>query len=168
MDMRSVGNFLAALRKERGLTQEQLGEQMGVTNKTVSRWETGAYLPSADALLWLSAFYDVSVNELLAGQRLDEAQYREAAEERLTEAVRTGSFGLRERIAFFKRKWRREHLALLILLGFAATALFVTGLVTKNPFLAGGTPILALVLHGVLNNAMMAYVERNAFDGSGS
>ena len=47
MDMISIGKFIAALRKEKGLTQEQLGEKLGVTNKTVSRWETGTYLPPA-------------------------------------------------------------------------------------------------------------------------
>lgn len=41
MDQIKVGNFIATMRKEQGLTQEQLGEKLGVTNKTVSRWETG-------------------------------------------------------------------------------------------------------------------------------
>ncbi len=41
MDQRKIGRFIAALRKEKGLTQERLGERLGVTNKTVSRWENG-------------------------------------------------------------------------------------------------------------------------------
>ena len=45
MDMQKIGSFLAALRKERNLTQDELGAQIGVTNKTISRWETGNYLP---------------------------------------------------------------------------------------------------------------------------
>ena len=45
VELTQIGKFLAELRKESGLTQEQLGEKLGVTNKTVSRWETGAYLP---------------------------------------------------------------------------------------------------------------------------
>lgn len=47
MDTAKIGSFLAALRKERGLTQEALGEQLGITNKTISRRETGSYLPPA-------------------------------------------------------------------------------------------------------------------------
>lgn len=54
MDLICIGKFIAELRKEKGLTQEQLGEKLGVTNKTISRWETGVYLPSADALLAMS------------------------------------------------------------------------------------------------------------------
>ena len=51
MELTQIGKFIAELRKEHGFTQEQLGDKIGVTNKTVSRWETGTYLPPADALL---------------------------------------------------------------------------------------------------------------------
>ena len=81
MDMQKVGTFLSELRKERNLTQDELGEQIGVTNKTVSRWENGNYLPPAEMLQILSELYDVSINELLSGGRLDEKNYKENAEE---------------------------------------------------------------------------------------
>ena len=45
MDLIRIGSFLAELRREKGLTQQALGERLGVTNKTISRWETGCYLP---------------------------------------------------------------------------------------------------------------------------
>lgn len=51
MDLLQIGKFISELRKAQGLTQEQLGEKIGVTNKTVSRWETGTYLPPADAAI---------------------------------------------------------------------------------------------------------------------
>ena len=72
MDLLSIGNFIAQLRKQNGLTQEQLGEQIGVTNKTVSRWETGVYMPPADALMKMSELFGVTVNELLSGKSLSE------------------------------------------------------------------------------------------------
>ena len=72
MNLVQIGKFIATLRKEQGLTQEQLGEKIGVTNKTVSRWETGTYLPPADALLSMSMLFDVSINEILSGKRLKE------------------------------------------------------------------------------------------------
>ena len=50
MDMVKIGQFLSELRRGQGLTQEQLGEELGVTNKTVSRWETGTYLPPVEML----------------------------------------------------------------------------------------------------------------------
>ena len=54
MNIIKTGKFIAKLRKDKGLTQEQFGDKMGVTNKTVSRWETGKYLPPADILLLMS------------------------------------------------------------------------------------------------------------------
>ena len=53
MDTIKIGRFLKELRKENKLTQEQLGEKLGVTNKTVSRWETGTYLPPVECLSML-------------------------------------------------------------------------------------------------------------------
>lgn len=57
MDMIKTGRFLAELRKEHSLTQEQLGAELGVTNKTVSRWETGTYMPPVEMLQLLSVKY---------------------------------------------------------------------------------------------------------------
>ncbi|MDE7337169.1 MAG: helix-turn-helix domain-containing protein [Clostridia bacterium] len=84
MDLQKIGNFLAQLRKDKNLTQEELGEQIGVTNKTVSRWENGNYLPPVEILQLLSKFYDVSINELLSGERLNDVVYKQNAEEYIT------------------------------------------------------------------------------------
>ena len=73
MDMIKIGNYLSELRRERGITQEELGRELGVSNKTVSRWETGTYLPPVEMLQALSNKYGISINEILAGERLDTA-----------------------------------------------------------------------------------------------
>lgn len=87
MDTVKIGKFLKELRKEKGYIQETLGEKIGVTNKTVSRWETGTYMPPVECLVLLSDIYDVSINEIVAGQRLNEAEFNDAAEENLSEAL---------------------------------------------------------------------------------
>ena len=117
MDLIKIGNFIAELRKKQKLTQEQLGEKLGVTNKTVSRWETGTYLPPAEALLAMSELFGVSINELLSGKSLSEAEYRQAAEENLKQTVKTSSFTLKDRIDFYKNKWLKEHRVIMILIG---------------------------------------------------
>ncbi|MDE5547784.1 MAG: helix-turn-helix domain-containing protein [Clostridia bacterium] len=81
MDVQKIGLFLVQLRKEQNLTQNELGEKIGVTNKTVSRWENGNYLPPVEILQILSDLYCVSINELLSGERLNNEQYKENAEE---------------------------------------------------------------------------------------
>ena len=69
MDTVKFGAFLRDLRKEKGLTQTQLAQKLNVTNRTVSRWETGVNLPDMDILIFLSALYEVDIQELLDGQR---------------------------------------------------------------------------------------------------
>lgn len=80
MDIQKMGTFLKELRKENNMTQEQLGDRIGVSNKTISRWETGKYLPPVENLKQLSDIYQISINELLAGERLTNEQYTEAAD----------------------------------------------------------------------------------------
>ena len=80
MDIQRIGNFLKELRKQNNMTQEQLGERIGVTNKTVSRWETGKYMPPIECLKLLSEIYQVSINEILTGEKLNEESYKEASE----------------------------------------------------------------------------------------
>ena len=67
MDQVKIGKFIAQLRKETGWTQETLGEKVGVTNKTISRWETGNYMPDISLLKPLSTELDISLNDLLSG-----------------------------------------------------------------------------------------------------
>ena len=81
MDTQKIGVFLSELRKEKNLTQDELGEQIGVTNKTVSRWENGNYLPPVEMLQILSKFYDVSINEILNGERINDSDYKKVSEE---------------------------------------------------------------------------------------
>lgn len=168
MDMIKIGKFIAELRKEQGLTQEQLGEKIGVTNKTISRWETGNYLPPADALMSMSELFSVSVNEILSGRRLSNQEYKDAAEENLVQSIKTSSFGLKDKIEFFNKKWLKEHIAIMFFIGICIVAVLIAGIVTKNTILVSITPLLVFIAHAWRNNTMMAYVENNAYDGTGS
>lgn len=69
MDTKKIGAFLKLLRKERGLTQEQLAENFCVSGRSVSRWETGTNLPDLSILIEIAEFYDVEVKEILDGER---------------------------------------------------------------------------------------------------
>ena len=167
MDMVQTGKFIAMLRKEQGLTQEQLGEKIGVTNKTVSRWKTGIYLPPADMLLSMSELFDVSVNEMLSGRRLTEQEYKTAADENLAQAVRASSFSLKDKIDFYKKKWLREHMAVMILLAICNIGVFAAGIVLEKSLLIFAAALIMFFGHCLINNSMMSYVEKNAYDGSG-
>lgn len=84
MDTKKIGIFLKDLRNEKGMTQEQLGEMIGVSNKTISRWETGKYMPPVDCLNMLSDIYNISINEILGGERASGDEFTKIAEENIT------------------------------------------------------------------------------------
>ena len=87
MDQVKIGAFIAQLRREKGWTQEELGERLGITNKTVSRWENGNYMPSIEMLSLLGKEFGVSLNELVEGRRLEEEDFRAAADRNLACAM---------------------------------------------------------------------------------
>ena len=72
MNQQKTGEFLKHLRKEKGLTQEQLAEHFYVSSRTVSRWETGSNMPDLDMLIELADYYDVDIREIIDGERKSE------------------------------------------------------------------------------------------------
>lgn len=72
MNPKKIGAFLKYLRNEKGYTQEQLAEILGVSGRTVSRWETGSNLPDLSILVQISEHYDVEIKEILNGERKSE------------------------------------------------------------------------------------------------
>ncbi|MBQ3986315.1 MAG: helix-turn-helix transcriptional regulator [Oscillospiraceae bacterium] len=164
MDMIKMGSFLAELRKENNLTQAELGEKLGVTNKTISRWETGTYMPPVEMLEELSHMYNMTINELLSGKKLSTEEYKEMAEYNIKDTLKASAFSLKEKQEFYKKKWLKDHTAIMVFIGLCIIAVFVAGAIMKNP-LIGYAAILMLVLaHGWRNNTMMTYVEKHAFD----
>lgn len=167
MDMVKIGKFLSALRKEQGMTQEQLGQRLGISNKTISRWETGSYLPPAEMLLQLSALYGITINEILSGQRLNAEQYREKAEENMKSVLTVSPFSLDERIAYYQSKWKKEHFWTGVIARVLIGLLLVIGIFTKQVHWTIAYVIGNIVYYCIERNSMMAYVEGHAFDGSG-
>ncbi len=72
MDQIKIGEFLRSLRKEKGWTQMELADQLGVSNRSVSRWENGTTLPDLSLLLVLSELYNISMDEILDGRKKEE------------------------------------------------------------------------------------------------
>ena len=77
MDQQKIGKFLKCLRKDKGLTQEQLAEHFYVSSRTVSRWENGNNMPDVDILIELADFYEVDIRDLIHGERENENMDKE-------------------------------------------------------------------------------------------
>ncbi len=87
MDQKQIGKFIAELRNEKNMTQSDLGEKLGVTNKTVSRWENGNYMPDISLITTLCTELGISANELLCAQHLKDSEFKMKADENLIETL---------------------------------------------------------------------------------
>lgn len=87
MDKNTTGRFIAELRKQKGFTQKELAENLMVTDKAISRWETGKGLPDTSLLKPLGDVLDVSVTELLSGKKIEEVDMKERADNIILEAL---------------------------------------------------------------------------------
>lgn len=166
MDQKKIGQFIAVLRQEKGLTQAALGKRLGVTNKTVSRWENGNYMPDVSLLPQLSRELDVGINELLSGERIEQdSEYRRKADEAILSAMRS-SFSWRHRRAFWRQKWLREH-ALFLLLGFLGCGGVMACLIwLGNPFIGAGAgcALFAIYAQGQLEKYLSSKEDFRADD----
>ena len=83
MDQIKIGKFIASRRKEQGMTQAALAEKLGISDKAVSKWETGKSMPDSGIMLELCEFLEITVNELLSGEKIMTEVYDKRAEENL-------------------------------------------------------------------------------------
>lgn len=87
MDKVKIGRFIAQMRKDNGLTQQELADLVGVTNKAVSKWECGNGLPEMENIGVLCDKLGVSVNELLSGERIEPEKYLQKAESNILNLI---------------------------------------------------------------------------------
>lgn len=87
MEQEKIGKFIAKLRKDKNLTQQQLAEKIGVTDRAISKWETGRGMPDLSLLIPLCKELDISINELLSGEYLQEEIYKEKLEENIIKTI---------------------------------------------------------------------------------
>jgi len=163
MDQIKTGKFIALLRHQAELTQESLGEKIGVSNKTISRWENGNYMPDIEMLQLLSKEFNVSINELLIGERIANEDFRQKADENIIAAFKNDVFSFEEKKAYFKKKWRKEHIALFVILTLIFIAAYMIPFILDKPWLVGLTPLIAFIEYGYQNNKMMTYVENHLY-----
>ena len=117
MDLDKIGKFIALNRKNKGLTQEQLSEKLGVTNKTISRWETGKYMPDLSLLKPLSEELGITLNELLSGEKIEEEKIVENTEKNIINTIDYSS-----------KEIENEHIKISIILMILGTIISISAL----------------------------------------
>lgn len=118
MDQKKTGYFLRELRKEKGITQEQLAEILNVSGRSVSRWETGNNMPDISLLVEIADFYDIDVRELIEGERKSEMMNSEVREV----AVKMADYAGAE---------KEKHLGIVRILGITGVVSLTVALVLQ-------------------------------------
>lgn len=129
MDATKCGAFIAELRSEREMTQKELSEALNVSDKAISRWETGKGYPDVSSLMALSEFFSVSVNELLSGKRIDIEKLSTTADENVLAVIRKN-----ERIN--KKQKKQVAIYTLLLIIAISPVLFILGKSLFEAFIA--------------------------------
>ena len=134
MDQVKIGKFIAQMRKEQNLTQRGLADKLSISDKTVSKWERGRGLPEVSLMLPLCGALGITVNDLLTGQRVAEADYQTRAEENMMNLLRENTEN-------------KKRMALSVICG-CVTVIAVCALVVLASFLevAAGWRVALLAL----------------------
>lgn len=113
MEQTKIGKFIAECRKNKNMTQAELAEKLNITDRAISKWETGKGMPDSSIMLELCNELDISVNELLSGEVIKMENYNQKAEENLLEMKKK------------KEETDREMLRLEIVIGYISTIAFL-------------------------------------------
>ncbi|MBQ2937361.1 MAG: helix-turn-helix transcriptional regulator [Clostridia bacterium] len=165
MDQEKIGKFIATCRKDKKLTQEQLAEKLNISKNAVSKWERGLNLPDVSIMQELCRILGITLNKLFIGDKIIDEKYKEVADDNLLNALENSSFTLKEKIYFYKNKWKKEHISKMVLC-FISWIILIVALKFQNvEFYIIGTiaGMLSVLFYIVLYNQMMIYVENNAY-----
>ena len=146
MNQAKVGKFIAECRKNKNMTQAELANKLNITDRAISKWETGKGMPDSSIMLELCNELDISVNELLSGEVIKMEKYNQKAEENLLEMKKQ------------KEETDREMLRLEIVIGYISTItflilVFIASFVEMHPvirilLIIGGSIVFAI---GIIN-----------------
>jgi len=150
VNQQKIGKFLKELRNEKELTQAELAEMLGVTNRSVSRWENGVTMPDFDLLIELAKKYDVEVMEILDGERKDNSMDKQTEELLL----KVADYDNEERNFFTKRMCVMFLIAIIGMVIYAG--IDILGLAGEQPYEAIVNAALGFILGTLLTGLLYA------------
>ena len=114
MEQEKIGKFIQELRKEKNMTQLELGERLGVTDRAISKWENGRGLPDLSLIKPLCKELDITINELLSGERIKKEEYQEKLEENILNTIK-----------YTDKKIKKNNNVFKIIIGSVLTLLII-------------------------------------------
>lgn len=133
MNLDKIGKFISECRKAKNLTQEQLAEQLFISNRAISKWERGICLPDASTMIPLSKILGISVNELLSGEMISGKDYDKKAEDNLIE------------MALREERLNKKMMMYEFVIGFMSTITFLILIFVASYLVKDNTPRIILI-----------------------
>ena len=149
MNQEKIGRFIAELRKEKNMTQQELADKLNITDRAISHWENGRSMPDAGVILELCKILNINVNELLSAKKIKEEKYNERAEESLLE-MRREIETQNKRILTLNKIIINLAIIIFVVIGLAATFIEMSMLI-RNIIFAVDLVMLILVGFFTLN-----------------
>ena len=122
MNQEKIGNFIAKCRKQKKMTQCELGEKLGVTEKSISNWENGRNMPDLSLFKPLCEELNITINELLSGEKISEDNYQEKFEENIINTI-----------SYSNKKLKRKNQLIGLILMIFGFLMSIMGLMAFNP-----------------------------------
>ena len=122
MNQEKIGNFIAECRKQKKLTQYELGEKLGVTEKSISNWENGRNMPDLSLFKPLCEELNITINELLSGEKISEDNYQEKFEENIINTI-----------SYSNKKLEKKNQLIGLILMIFGFLMSILGLMAFNP-----------------------------------
>lgn len=144
IDQIKIGQFIAAQRKAQGYTQAALAEKLGITDRAVSKWETGKSMPDTSIMLELCDLLGISVNELLSGEHLEMDEYKKKAEENLIQMRKQ------------EEEANRKLLSLEVVIGVGSSLIFFVCIFTASYAVMDTAWRVVLIVSGIVMFAVGA------------
>ena len=123
MNQEKIGKFIAKCRKDKNLTQGELADKLNISNKAISKWETGRGMPDASIMLELCAYLGITVNELLSGEKLEEGEYKEKANENIINIAKESEKN---------KKVKNKIIIVLTIIIIFSILLLITNIIYRN------------------------------------
>lgn len=167
MDQVKIGILIAQCRKNKKMTQKQLAEKLGVTDKSVSKWENGICLPDVALYKPLCEVLGITLNEFFAGEILSNEAFKKVADNNLLSALENSAFTLKDKIDFYKKKWEKDHLFAILLIVLIIVFFIIYGFIKDNG-VQYVFMVIGLICGVIENNKKDAYIEKNAYGPNSS
>lgn len=162
MDQIKIGKLIAECRKEKKMTQVELAEKLRVTDKSVSKWETGKCLPDVSLYKDLCDLLGITLNDFFVGEKIEEEKFKEQADKNLFDALENSSFTLKEKIKYYSNRWDKEHFFELTIEMIVIVGFIIYGFIKDN-----GIQFIFMILGftcGIWEtNRKKAYIEKNVY-----